>query len=932
MNPLLELLEHGQSLWLDNLTRSMIASGELSRRIHQEGVRGVTSNPAIFHKAISQGGEYDGDIAALAKAGASVQEIYEHLAVHDIQQACDVLRPLYDATRGNDGFVSLEVSPYLIHDTEGTLVEARRLNAAVNRPNLLVKIPGSPSGVRAVEDALVEGINVNVTLLFAVEAYESVAEAYLKALERRLAAGLPLDHVASVASFFVSRIDTLIDQLLGQRLAIPGHGARAAGLLGAAATASARIAYSRYSHLFSGPRWEALAARGARVQRLLWASTSTKDPLYDNVRYVAPLVGPNTVNTMPEETIAAFAQDGRLSGSGIADHLEEANAVVSSLVEIGIDVRAVTTQLLNEGAQKFIEPFDALMASIAARRERALAMPVGGMDASQAATAGLVAEVCKALDARQFSRRLWSKDATLWSARETVRQSISARLGWLTATGHFADCLPDIQRLADELAAEGIRHVVLLGMGGSSLCPEVCAQVFGAAPGRPSLMVLDSTDPDAVSSAERRIDLERTVFIIASKSGTTVETACLQRFFWATASALLGDREAARRFIAITDPGTGLAAEGRQLGFRAVFENPADIGGRFSALSYFGLVPMALLGIDMPALLARAHRMAVSCGPEVPASANPGVRLGAVLGAHAARGRKVLALVLSPSLQPLAAWLEQLVAESTGKEGKGILPIACSAPDTFPAARRSVFVAVYLRGEVDPETGRRLAELAAAGHPVMRIELEDRHDLGAEFLRWEIATATAGAVLGVNPFDEPNVNESKAITRSLLASDGGAGVGQVASTHGSLTVFGKLAPGSGLTTLADELFGSPPCTYAAVLAFFAAGSARDAALEHLRARLASRLGVPVTAAYGPRYLHSTGQLHKGGPAGGAFLILTSEPTAKVHIPGEPFDFTALLHAQAVGDLNALLARGRRALRIHLGTDPVAGLAELTAAL
>ncbi len=933
MNPLLQLYEHGQSLWLDNLTRGMIASGELERRVREEGVRGVTSNPAIFHKAISRGGEYDGDIVSLARAGASVQEIYENLVVHDIRAACDVLRPVWDASGGGDGFVSLEVSPYLIHDSEGTVAEARRLHAAVSRPNLLIKIPGSPAGVRAIEQALYEGININVTLLFAIDAYEAVADAYLTALERRLAAGLPVDSVASVASFFVSRIDTLVDQLLGHRLGIPGQGPRAAALLGSAATANARLAYASFQRLFSGARWAALAARGARVQRLLWASTSTKDPLYDDVRYVAPLVGRDTVNTMPEETIAAFADHGRLAGAAVANHLEEARVTVASLAELGIDLAAVTTQLLNDGAQKFIEPFDALMASIAVRREQALGYPPARLQAvSPAAAQGAVAEVCKALDGRQFARRLWAKDTSLWSLHAKTQETIAARLGWLDAIDHFAARHRDIQRLADEVVAEGTRQVVLLGMGGSSLCPEVCAQVFGAAAGRPSLRVLDSTDPDAVTAVERAVDWRRTLFLVASKSGTTVETACLQKYFWTAAVAYLGEAEAGRRFIAITDPATPLAAQGRRLGFRAILENPADIGGRFSALSYFGLLPMALLGIDTADILACARRMALSCGPEVPATTNPGVRLGAILGAHARRGRPVLALVLSPTLRPFAAWVEQLVAESTGKQGTGILPVTCDAPGAWPAAARCVFVTMSLPGELDPATDQQVEDLARTGHPVVRLELEDRAELGAEFLRWEIATATAGAVLGVNPFDEPNVNESKAITRSLLAGNGPAEELPVVTDGSSLQVFGAVDQDADLATAVGTLFAAPPAKYGAILAFFAPDAARTTALEVLRAKLAARLGGPVVAAYGPRYLHSTGQLYKGGPADGAFLILTSEPSSRVHIPGEPFDFAALLRAQAVGDFNALLGRGRRALRVHLGADPVAGLSALTAVL
>lgn len=922
MNPLQQLFEQGQSVWLDNLTRGMVATGELERRVREEGVRGVTSNPAIFHKAIAKGGEYDPQIAALARQGATVQEIYERLVVEDVQAACDVLRPLYEASEGGDGFVSLEVSPYLIHDPEGTLAEARQLWAAVGRPNLMIKIPGSPAGVAAIQAALTEGINVNVTLLFAVEAYEAVAEAYLAALERRLAAGAPVERLASVASFFVSRIDTLVDQLLGHRLAVPVVGPRAAALLGQAAVANARLAYASFRRLFSGPRWDALAARGARVQRLLWASTSTKDPLYEDTRYVTPLVGPHTVNTMPEETIAAFVDHGRLDGPGVATGVEEAQALLAHLNELGIDVRAVTTQLLNEGAQKFMEPFDALLASIAARRQAALGLPAGEMTTSPAAAGGAAADVARALDARQFSRRLWARDASLWSPDEGVQGAIRQRLGWLDAAAEFAPRLGEVQRLAGEVVAHGYRHVVLLGMGGSSLCPEVCARIFGPAPGHPELVVLDSTDPDAVRAVEDRLKPGRTLFLVASKSGTTVETACLQKYFWGQTIAALGESGAGRHFVAITDPGTPLAAEGRALGFRAVLENPADIGGRFSALSYFGLLPMALLGIDASEVLARAQRMALSCGGEVPATANPGVRLGAVLGANALRGRNVLALALSPALAPFAAWVEQLVAESTGKQGKGILPLT-GVPETPALASRCVTVAVTLRGEEDQEMARRLEALAAAGHPVVRLELADRLELGAEFLRWELATATAGAVLGVNPFDEPNVNESKALTRSLLARREPQEPAAVAA--GALQFFGPFV-GPPDAPLAGLL--SPAPAYLALLAFFAPTPEREESLEQLRRQLAQRLGVPVTAGFGPRYLHSTGQLHKGGFPGGVYLVLTADPRGTLAIPGEPFDFTRLLHAQAEGDFQALLARGRRAVRVHLGADPLAGLKEL----
>ncbi|MGD8495783.1 MAG: transaldolase, partial [Gemmatimonadales bacterium] len=368
MKPLFELLEHGQSYWLDNLSREMIRSGELRRRVEEEGLRGVTSNPAIFHKAISRGDAYDDEIASMAAEGLPVPEMYERLVVADIRDACDTLRPVFDESVGADGFVSLEVSPRLIHDTEGSIEEGRRLWNAVDRPNLMIKIPGTPAGVPAIEELLYSGVNVNVTLLFDVPAYDEVARAHLRALRRRYDDGRPVSDVASVASFFLSRIDVLVDQLLGHRIDADLTPAGPARLLGKAAIASARFAYRSFERHYSGDEWDELAGAGARVQRLLWASTSTKNPLYDSVRYVEPLIGPHTVNTMPEVTIEAFAAHGTVEADTIRDGYDDAVRTFEDLDRTGIDMVAVAAQLVNEGAEKFIGPFDRLLAGLARRR------------------------------------------------------------------------------------------------------------------------------------------------------------------------------------------------------------------------------------------------------------------------------------------------------------------------------------------------------------------------------------------------------------------------------------------------------------------------------------------------------------------------------------------------------------------------------------
>jgi len=368
-NPLLQLMQYGQSYWLDDLTRGMITSGELQQRVTEQGLRGITSNPSTFHKAISDSQDYDTQIERLVHDGDDAAQIYEHLAVADIQEACDILQPVYTDSDGTDGFVSLEVSPHLAHDAEATMHEVRRLSKAVDRPNVLIKIPGTPAGIPAIEEMLYEGINVNITLLFAIKDYEAVAQAYIRALERRMAEHLPLRNVASVASFFLSRIDVLVDELLSHRLPAAGSksdGPRADQLMGQTAVANAKLAYQSFKRIFAGDRWQALTAEGARVQRPLWASTSTKNPAYRDVCYIEPLIGPHTVTTMPADTIAAFADHGVVEPT-VEANLDQAHQILRDLEDVGINLDYVTQRLQDEGVQKFIDPYDALMDALSTK-------------------------------------------------------------------------------------------------------------------------------------------------------------------------------------------------------------------------------------------------------------------------------------------------------------------------------------------------------------------------------------------------------------------------------------------------------------------------------------------------------------------------------------------------------------------------------------
>ena len=941
MNPLLRLLEHGQSYWLDNLTRGMIRDGELERRVREEGLRGVTSNPAIFSKAISGGGEYDDQIERLAREGRSLGEIYEEVVVEDIRGACDVLRPVYDESGGRDGFVSLEVSPWLAHDTEGSIREARRLFRAVDRPNVLIKIPGTEAGVPAIEELLYEGINVNVTLLFSIEAYEAVARAHIRALERRLEEGSPVDGVASVASFFLSRIDVLVDRVLGHRI-VPGRppsgGPRPEELVGRVAVANARLAYRRFRDLHSGERWERLAEAGAEPQRMLWASTSTKDPLYSDVRYVEPLIGPHTVNTLPERTIEAFADHGVVADT-VEESLEEAGAVMEGLAEIGVDFERITGQLLDEGVQKFVDPYDRLMATLDERRRALVGPRTAGVTVSAGGLEGELEDALDALRQRQFVRRLHGGDASLWAEEAEDASAIRRRLGWLDAGERFRDRLGALTDFAASIREDGVRDVVMLGTGGSVGVARALAGGLGSAPDHPVLTVLDDPHPEAVRAVEEATDPETTLYLVASKSGTTVETLALYRHFLGRAQEALGE-EAADRFAAITDPGTPLAEEAEARSFRELFENPEDIGGRYSALSYFGLVPAALLGAGPGDLLAEADRVRSACDPALPPADHPAVRLGAMLGMAARSGRDKVTLFVSDELAGFRPWLEQLLAESLGKEGRGLIPVAGETP-VVPGAYRDdrLFVHVALEGREERGVRDALRELAEGGHPVVRFTLPSRQALGGEFHRWMLATATAGFVLGVNPFDEPDVAAAKRETERLLEAgrEGGdvpvPGDELLASAEEGMEIRGSEdwlpAGGEGVPERAARAAG--PGGYVALLPYFPLDAARTEALEAVRRALWSASGAAVTVDRGPAYLHSTGQLHKGGPGGGVYLILTHEPADDLEVPGAGYTFGALHRAQALADARVLRDRGRRVLRIHMA-DPDRGLRRLHDAL
>jgi transaldolase / glucose-6-phosphate isomerase len=942
-NPLRQIGALGQSVWLDFLSRPFLRQGGLERLMEQDGLGGVTSNPAIFEKAIAESDAYDAQIEqAVASGYAPVTAIFEELAISDIRNAADVLRQHYDATDGRDGFVSLEVSPYLAMDTEGTIAEARRLWRTVGRENLMVKVPATAAGLPAIRTLIGEGININITLLFSQHVYEEVVEAYLAGLEDLAARGGTIDRVASVASFFVSRIDGVIDKLIEARLAHaidPEQRAVLESLRGQAAIANARLAYQRYGQRFAGPRWQKLVERGARPQRLLWASTSTKNPAYRDVLYAESLIGPDTVDTMPQATLDAFRDHGIVAPTLERD-IDAAERTLANLEGLDISLTKIAADLVVDGVRQFSDAFDRLLAAVAAKRQRLLGPALN----SQAIALGEAAqkEVDRLADewrAGGHVRRLWRRDAGLWTGRDESRW-----LGWLDVVDGELQQVEDLQNFAEDVRGAGFRDILLLGMGGSSLGPEVIARSLGAAAGWPALHVLDSTDPQQVRTLEARVDLMRTLFIVSSKSGTTLEPNVFLDYFHARVSELVGPARAGERFIAITDPGSALIEVAEQRAFRRIFLGRPDIGGRYSVLSNFGMVPLAGMGGNAEGFLEQARTMVRACGPDVPPAANPGVALGLAMGVLGRAGRDKVTMVTAPGLADFGAWAEQLIAESTGKEGVALIPLdgePLGDPTVYGEDR--LFVQLRQAGAADPGQDEAIEALERAGHPVVRISVADPTLIGQEFFRFEIATAVAGAVLGINPFDQPDVEASKVATRALT---------DAAEKRGLLpmenAVFRKdgialytdeaneraLRQGGADATLASWLkahFGRINAgDYFALLAYVESKEAHHGPLQAMRLAVRDHSHVATCLGYGPRFLHSTGQAYKGGPNTGVFLQVTTEDPRDLTIPGRKASFSTVKAAQARGDFHVLAERGRRVLRAHL-RDPGAGLAVLQAA-
>jgi transaldolase/glucose-6-phosphate isomerase len=949
-NPLTHLHTFGQSIWLDYIRRDLMKSGELQRLITEDGLMGMTSNPSIFEKAV-EGGLYQDFLDSLAdRSELDAKARYELLAIRDIQDAADILTPVYKSTKKRDGYVSLEVSPYLAHDTQGTLDEARRLWKSVARENVMIKVPGTSEGIPAFRQLISEGINVNVTLLFSQQVYEEVAAAFIDGVGKFAASGGDVSKVASVASFFISRIDLLIDSLVEEQLkkeTDPARKTKLQGILGKVAIANGKLTYEAYQRIFSSSRWKALAAEGAQTQRVLWASTSTKNPKYRDVLYVEELIGPDTVNTAPPATIEAFRDHGKPRLS-LTEGVDLARKTMADLASVGIVMKDVTDKLTADGVRLFADAFDKLLAAVESNTKRSSTPQINAQTASLPADLNTaVKKNANDWRANGKVKRLWERDASLWTGEDEAKW-----IGWLGVVDEQLARVSELKALSDEVKSAGFSDILLMGMGGSSLCPEVLALTYPQPPGFPRLHILDSTDPAQIRNTEKKINIAKTLFIVSSKSGSTLEPNIYKQYFFERVRQTVGEDKAGSHFIAITDPGSKMQQVAERDRFRHIFYGLPSIGGRYSALSNFGMVPGAAMGLDISKFLKSTKQMVEGCKPWTPVAENPGVTLGLILGTAAKFGRDKITLITSPGIGDLGAWLEQLIAESTGKQGKGIIPVdreTLGAPGVY--GRDRIFAYLRLQGAADAAQDTAVDALEKSGQPVVRIAVADTYTLGQEFFRWEIATAVAGSILGINAFNQPDVEASKIVTKQLTSEY---------ESKGSLPPEKPIVEESGFKLFTDEKnaadltkaanagasSASSPGTavrnylrahlarlgdsdYFALLAYIEMNAEHESLLQTLRMMVRDRKRVATCLGFGPRFLHSTGQAYKGGPNSGVFLQITCDDAADLPVPGQKYTFGIVKAAQARGDFQVLAERKRRALRVHLGSDVKAGLTKLT---
>jgi transaldolase/glucose-6-phosphate isomerase len=937
-NPLQQMRGRGQSVWLRGFRRRLVESGRFSELVASAAVSGLETDPEVIAAAVTRGQEYLEPLRRLAGEG---EVRADRLLAQEARIAAAALLPAYEESGGRDGVVGVPLEPALRNDPESLAHAAHRMLAEAGTPNVVPMLPPTSSGFAVFEALVADGRAVYVGPVFSVASVVRACEAYLRGTQGCGATAPPM----ALVSFGVGPLDVALDELLRDRIRAAGREMSAVeSLVGGSATAIARIAWRRQREFLAAR----IADPAARLLRMAWTGLSSTDPRQRRERYVDSLVGPDTVVVLDRGLLRGVMDRNRARvDATLGQRVDEAEEIVAEIAALGIDTEAVGETLEVQALRQA----QAAYGDLARRIDDATRIATGDSEhATELAATGSpwsasrpeiddALATCDEAESRRAVTRMWEKDVSLWSDDEETADLVRSRLGWLDVAAASTVEWEPLRRFTAELVSAEVENVVLLGMGGSSLATEVCRRAFGSN----AIQVLDSTLPSQIKAIADTVDPARTLIMVASKSGTTVEVRALLDCFYALATPMLD--KPGERFVAITDPGTPLEQIAHERGFARLWLAPSDIGGRFSALTVFGTLPMAVMGIDVPSVLASARRMAANCGPEVDARVNPAARLGAALHQAHDDGRDKITFVISDSLSAFGLWAEQLIAESTGKQGCGLIPVVdepAASVDRYGDDR--LFVSMSLAAEQDRSHRERIDAIDAAGHPMLHIELDDPHDLGAEFFRWEAGVAIAGALMGINPFDQPDVQASKDRTSALLGAhkDGtpmsdrpplatDAGWAVFADIERDEDLASRVSGGDLESWLAAHLGRAEVPDYVGIQAFVAAAPETRSALQGLRELLLERRGVASTLGWGPGFLHSTGQLHKGGPDCGLFLQITADEPEDIDVPGAGYSFRHLARAQSLGDLAALQERGRRVLRVHLRDAVEGSLALLEAA-
>ena len=916
-------IEQKHAPWLNYLRRSFIDSGEMGQMI-VDGICGLTVNLSVLAQAVTCSADYDRALELLIAEGVPFDVLPRALLTDDIQRAATILNPVYERSQRLNGYISLPIDPALAHDTVGTVATVRHLLADINYPNVMVEIPATPGGIAAIKELTRDGVCTNATLIFTLETYEAVAQAYLEGLAEYMDShSVWRRWPTAVATIAIGPLDGLVDSwLMEQRLT---------DRQGEAGVALARLVYESHRSLLGGSQWQKLSKKGGLPQRPLWADLVPRNFQLPDDYYLNAMAAPGTVSSL-EPVLWNTIRDSSRSLQTQVQGSQEARTHLQTLTRLGLDLAATERQLQAEGLARLGQAFKMVRQSVRQKREqleddwRRMTWHLGE---GETAVTQQLTQLCN----NRIMCRIWNHDHTVW---QTSPDQIGRQLGWLHLMPVMRDHIKRLQTMTQTLVKEGYTHALLLGMGGSGLAPQLFAYTFtqAALPPRPGLPpppqlhldVLVNADPVTILNQAKRIDPARTLFVVVSKSGRTVETMAAFNYFYNRVQTAVGTAEAGRHFVAVTDPDSPLVALASDLYFRDTFYNPLHIPGRYAALTFTGLIPAALAGVNLETLLDRAQGMACngqSCNCPLEGD-NVAAQLGTALGTLAQAGRDKLTFITNPVLAGFADWVEQLLAESLGKDGCGIVPVV-GEPLGEPAVYGRDRAFVHLRLDGDDSQDTAVQNLIDAGFPVIILHWRDLQDVGGQFFLWQMATAVAAHHLSVNPFSQPQFDAYKSEIQRIVTD---------AQENGEIFV-----PDDDLTTgtwaaLQKFLAQAHPGDYVAVQAFTPRTSTIDHALQSLRAAVRDQTGLATIVGYGPRCLHTTGQMLLSDRGNGLVIQLLANVVLDVLIPdkvGEKaagLTFGTLKELQALTMSHLLRHDRRRVLRCHLGADAAIGLQSL----